>query len=112
MSVLRLAEVRNRLPELVAEVERTRARVTVTKGGRPAAVLIAPADLWSLEETAVVLADVELTTALAAARQQVAAGQVTDAAGLAVAMTAALVAGAGGPAAGPAGGRSGSVADG
>lgn len=87
MSVLRLAEVRNRLPELVAEVERTQARVTVTTGGgRPTAVLIAPAELRSLEETAAVLAEVELADSLAIAWQQVAAGQVTDAAGLAAAM--------------------------
>jgi prevent-host-death family protein len=108
MSILRLAEVRNRLPELVAEVGRTRERVPVTNCGRAAGVLIAPAELRSLEETADVLADTELTAALAAARQQVAAGQVADAANLAGAMTAAMAARADGLA----GGRSGSVAEG
>jgi antitoxin YefM len=51
MSELPLADVRNRLSELVAEVESTHARVVVTKHGHPAAVLISPDDLASLEET-------------------------------------------------------------
>jgi prevent-host-death family protein len=36
---------------LVSDVEATHARVTVTKHGHPAAVLISPDDLASLEET-------------------------------------------------------------
>jgi antitoxin YefM len=51
MNELPLAEARNRLSELVADVERTHARVTITKHGRPAAMLISPDDLASLEET-------------------------------------------------------------
>lgn len=51
MSELPLAEARNRLSELVADIERTHERVTVTKHGHPAAVLISPDDLASLEET-------------------------------------------------------------
>ncbi|MGH3097407.1 MAG: type II toxin-antitoxin system Phd/YefM family antitoxin, partial [Streptosporangiales bacterium] len=35
MSELPLADVRNRLSELVADVESTHARVTVTKHGHP-----------------------------------------------------------------------------
>jgi antitoxin YefM len=86
MSVLRLTEVRDRLPELVATVEARRGRVTVTRGGRAAAVLIAAEELRSLEETVAVLADPVLTGALATAQRQVAAGQVTHAAELAAAM--------------------------
>lgn len=48
---LPLAEVRSRLSEVVDEVEREHARVTITKHGRPAAILISPDDLESLEET-------------------------------------------------------------
>jgi len=74
--VLRLAEVRERLPELVAAVEAHRGRVTVTRDGRAAAVLIAAAELRALEETVAVLADSALAEALATAQRQVAAGQV------------------------------------
>lgn len=46
-----LAEVKNRLSEVVDEVEREHARVVITKHGRPAAVVVSTADLESLEET-------------------------------------------------------------
>ena len=41
MEELPLADARNRLSELVADVEKTHVRVTITKHGHPAAVLIA-----------------------------------------------------------------------
>jgi len=83
VSVLRLAEVRDRLPELVAAVEARRARVTVTRDGRAAAVLIAADELRSLEETVAVLADQALSGALTTAQRQVAAGHVAEASELA-----------------------------
>lgn len=46
-----LAEVKNRLSEVVDEVEREHARVIITKHGRPAAVVLNADDLESLEET-------------------------------------------------------------
>lgn len=57
MDELPLADVRNRLSELVAEVEATHARVTITKHGHPGAVLISLEDLAALEETLDVLSD-------------------------------------------------------
>lgn len=57
MKELPLADARNRLSELVADVERTHERVTITKHGHPAAVLMSPDDLASLEETLDVLSD-------------------------------------------------------
>jgi prevent-host-death family protein len=57
MDELSLADARNRLSELVAEVERTHARITITKHGHPAAVLLSPEDLASLEETLEILSD-------------------------------------------------------
>ncbi|MGH3471453.1 MAG: type II toxin-antitoxin system prevent-host-death family antitoxin [Nocardioidaceae bacterium] len=56
---LALADARNRLSELVAEVEKTHARVTITKHGHPAAVLVSPEDLASLEEAVDILSDPE-----------------------------------------------------
>jgi antitoxin YefM len=86
VSVLRLAEVRERLPELVAAVQAHRGRVRVSSQGRVAAVLIAASELLALEETVAVRADQPLLDALAAARKQVAAGSVVDGMELAAAM--------------------------
>jgi len=57
MRELPLAEARNRLSELIADVEQTHERVTITKHGHPAAVLVSPDDLASLEETLDILSD-------------------------------------------------------
>lgn len=46
-----LADARNRLSDLVADVETTHKRITITKHGKDAAVLIAPEDLAALLET-------------------------------------------------------------
>lgn len=59
MEELPLADARNRLSELVSEVEATHARVTITKHGHPAAVLVSPEDLAAIEETLDVLSDPE-----------------------------------------------------
>jgi prevent-host-death family protein len=56
-SVLPLAEVKKRLSEMVDRVEDRHERVVVTRRGRPAAVLISPDDLESLEETLDLLSD-------------------------------------------------------
>ena len=46
-----LADVKNRLSEVVDRLEREHGRVVITKHGRPAAVVISMEDLESLEET-------------------------------------------------------------
>jgi prevent-host-death family protein len=46
-----LAEVKNRLSEVVDRLEREHGHVIITKHGRPAAVVISVEDLQSLEET-------------------------------------------------------------
>jgi antitoxin YefM len=91
VSVLRLAEVRDRLPELVSRVQARRGRVTVTRRGRAAAVLIAAEELRSLEETVAVLSDPALAGAVGAAQRQVAAGQFLDARQLAAVMDRRVV---------------------
>ncbi len=50
-----LADVKNRLSEVVDRLEREHGRVVITKHGHPAAVVISVADLESLEETLVVM---------------------------------------------------------
>ncbi len=54
-----LRSVRDRLSEFVERVQREHDRVTITRNGTPAAVLISPEDLDALEETLEVLADGE-----------------------------------------------------
>ena len=50
-----LADVKNRLSEVVDHLEREHGRVVITKHGRPAAVVLSIDDLESLEETLDVL---------------------------------------------------------
>lgn len=76
MEELSLADARNRLSELVADVEKTHARVTITKHGRPAAVLIALDDLASIEETLDILSDPVALTAIRQAEEEAARGDV------------------------------------
>jgi antitoxin YefM len=51
MTTLPLTEAKARLNELVEETMATHERVTITRHGRPAAVLISVDDLESMEET-------------------------------------------------------------
>ncbi len=67
---LPLAEVKNRLSEVVEQVESQHARVTITKHGRPAAVVISVDDLESLEETLRVLSDPDLLAQVRASRAE------------------------------------------
>jgi len=54
---LPLAEVKNRLSEVVDRLEREHGRVVITKHGHPAAILLSLEDLESLEETLAILSD-------------------------------------------------------
>lgn len=55
-----LAEVKNRLSEVVEEIEREHGRVVITKHGRPAAIVLSIEDLESLEETLDILGSAAL----------------------------------------------------
>ena len=59
MSVESLREVRDHFSEVVDRVEHDHERVTITRNGRPAAVLLSPEDLAELEETLDILSDPE-----------------------------------------------------
>jgi len=72
-----LAEVKNRLSEVVDRLEREHGRVVITKHGRPAAVMLSLEDLESLEETLAILSDPELVAAVGEADAEVAAGRTT-----------------------------------
>jgi antitoxin YefM len=55
-----LADVKNRLSEVVDRLEREHGRVVITKHGHPAAVVMSVEDLESLEETLDVLGSAAL----------------------------------------------------
>jgi prevent-host-death family protein len=55
-SQMALKDVKNRLSEVVDQVEREHDRVVITKHGRPAAVMLSVDDLASLEESLEIMA--------------------------------------------------------
>jgi antitoxin YefM len=59
MSTESLREVRDHFSEVVDRVSHEHERVTVTRNGRPAAVILSPDDLAQLEETLEILSDPE-----------------------------------------------------
>jgi prevent-host-death family protein len=70
-----LAEVKNRLSEVVERLEREHGRVVITKHGRPAVVMLSVDDLDSLEETLEILSDPSLVADIREAEQERAAGK-------------------------------------
>lgn len=70
-----LADVKARFSEVVDRVERQQDRVIVTRNGKPAAVLISPDDLESLEETLAVMTDRSLATQIRDSQKAVNAGE-------------------------------------
>ncbi len=75
MDTVPFTEAKARLSALVDRVEREHARLAVTRHGRTAAVLISPDDLESLEETAAILDDAELTRSLRRSRKEAEEGR-------------------------------------
>jgi antitoxin YefM len=84
--MLSLAEVKAHLSELVGRVNTQHERVTVTVHGRPSAVLLAVADLESLEETIAILSDHDALQQLTASEAELARGEGEDEQTLAEAM--------------------------
>lgn len=72
---LSLADVKNRLSEVVDKLEREHGRVVVTKHGQPAAVMLNVDDLESLEETLEVLSNPALGDAIRDGADDLAAGR-------------------------------------
>jgi antitoxin YefM len=72
---LALADVKNRLSEVIDRLEREHGRVVVTKHGRPAAVLLSVEDLESLEETLDILSNPRVMREIRRADREIAAGR-------------------------------------
>jgi len=70
-----LADVKARFSEVVDRVERQQDRVVVTRNGKPAAVLISPDDLESLEETLAVMTDRSVAAQIRESQRAAAAGE-------------------------------------
>lgn len=77
--VLPLAEVKAKFSEMVDRVEQQHDRITVTRNGRPAAVLISADDLAALEDTLDLLSDPVAMADIAQARRDVVAGKTFSA---------------------------------
>jgi antitoxin YefM len=69
---LPLADVKNRLSEVVERLEREHGRVVITKHGRPAAVVLSIEDLEGLEETLELLSDPRAMRSIRKARAEIA----------------------------------------
>ena len=74
--VLPLSEAKSTLSEVVDAVVTSQERVTVTRNGRPVAVVLSTADLESIEETVAILSDPAAVEAIELGRVAVANGDV------------------------------------
>lgn len=72
---LPLAVIKARLSEIVDRVETGHERVTLTRNGRPAAVLISPEDLEALEDTLELLSDPVAMREIEEAREEIRQGE-------------------------------------
>jgi antitoxin YefM len=72
---LSLADVKNRLSEVVDRLEREHGRIIITKHGRPAAVVLNIDDLEGLEETLELLADPKIMRRIKKANAELADGR-------------------------------------
>lgn len=78
MTAVPLGDARDRLSEYVSEVERTHERVTITRHGHPAAVLISADDLAAIEETLEILGTPGAAEAINEGLADAAAGRFAD----------------------------------
>lgn len=73
-----LANVKAHLSAIVGSVYDTHERVVITRNGEPAAVLISPDDLASLEETLEILSDRTLMEEVTQGRAEIESGQTVE----------------------------------
>lgn len=69
-----LAQIKNQLSEVVDDIERTHRRITLTKHGRRAVVLISVDDLDALEATLDIVTNPDAMEAIREARDEFANG--------------------------------------
>ena len=76
VKVLPLSEVKAKLSEVVDQIVTTHERVTVTRNGRPVAVMLSSADLEAIEDTVAILSDPAAVQAIELGRAAIADGDV------------------------------------
>jgi len=77
METLPLAAVKAKLSAVVDRVEREQDRVTITRNGRPVAMIVAMDDIEGLEETLEILSDKRLMRKIRAGMAAVEKGDTT-----------------------------------
>lgn len=75
---LPLSEVKAKLSEVIDEIATTQERVTVTRNGRPVAVLLSTDDLEAIEETLAILSDPAAMRQIEQGRAAIADGEVAN----------------------------------
>lgn len=73
---LPLSEVKAKLSEVVDEIVTTQERVTVTRNGRPVAIMLSTDDLEAIEETLAILSDPAAMREIEQGRAAIASGDV------------------------------------
>ncbi len=73
---LPLAQIKAHLSEIVDRVEREHDRIVLTRNGRPAAVIISPVDLETLEDTLELLSDAGALEEIRASKEDAVEGRV------------------------------------
>lgn len=78
MTTVPLGDAKDHLSEYVSEVTRTHDRVTITRHGKPAALLISVEDMEGIEETLDILASPGEYDAIREGLQQADRGEYVD----------------------------------
>ncbi len=84
MTITSLAKVKASLSAYIDSVRESGDRVVITRNGEPAAILISPSDLESLEETIALLSDPEAMQEIAQSKVEFANGKGIDAGDIAL----------------------------
>lgn len=71
-----LSEVKAKLSEVIDDVVATHERVTVTRNGRPAVVIVGTDDFEAIEETISILSNPAAMDAIAAGRSAIESGDI------------------------------------
>ena len=90
METLPITDVKTRLAELVVQVETQRDRITITRNGRPAAILVSVGEWESINETLDVLADPEALRDIRESAQAYTRGEVYSSADIAALLRARM----------------------
>jgi prevent-host-death family protein len=78
MTTIPLTEAKKNLPKIVRDVQEQGKVYSLTRRGRPAAVIMSEEDYRSIKETLEVLSDPEEIKGIKRGRREIAAGRVVD----------------------------------